>query len=195
MSLEGCDASFFQNIYPSDVQQRLHVPYFIYWGIMVRAVPPYSFRQSFFYHLLSRFSPVKKRGQTLIAMEMLGKARAFLSNSIASSTASMTVSILMSPSSISLSILRGVTPPMRSICSTFPTTSMKSCRIVSRNLTSLKSPQTGASAASTSSPCGRKLLRNWRCWVRMRLLWLGVCPSPGEAAVVCLQVCVTPFNL
>lgn len=130
----------------------------------------------------------------MIATEMLGKARASLSSSIASSTASTTVSILMSPSSISLSIPRGVTPLMRSICSTSPTTSMKSCQIASRNLTSLKSPQTGASAASTSSPCGRKLLRNWRHWVRMRLLGLGACPSPSEAAVVCLQVCVTQFR-
>lgn len=151
------------------------------------AVPPHGFRQSFFYHLLSRFSPTRKRGQTLIATEMPGKARALLSSSIASSTASTMVSILTSPSSISLSIRRGATPLTRSICSTFPTTSMKSCRIVSRNLTSLKSPQTGASAASTSSPCGRKLLRNWRRWVRMRLLRLGVCPSPGEAAVVAFR--------
>lgn len=137
---------------------------------------------------------MRKKEQTLIATEMLGKARASLSSSIASSTASMMASILTSPSSISLSILRGATPPTRSICSTFPTTSMKSCQIVSRNLTSLKSPQTGASAASTLSPCGRKLLRNWKLWVRMRLLGLGMCPSPCKAAVVCLQVCVTQFR-
>lgn len=130
----------------------------------------------------------------MIATEMLGKARASLSSSIASSTASTMASILMSPSSISLSIPRGATPPTRSICSTFPTTSMKSCQIASRNLTSLKSPQIGASAASTSSPCGRKLLRNWRLWVRMRWLGLGVCPLPRKAAVVCLQVHVTQFR-
>lgn len=127
----------------------------------------------------------------MIAMEMLGRARASLSSSTASSTASTTVFILMSPSSTSLSTPRGATPPTRSICSTFPTTSTKSCQIASRNLTSSKSPQTGASAASTSSPCGRKLLRNWRRWVRMRWLGLGVCLSPSE---VCLKVCVTQFR-
>lgn len=148
----------------------------------VVTLPPRPYvRQLFFCHLLPRFSPTRKRGQTSIATVMPGKARASPSTSIASSTISMKASISMSPFSTSPLIQRDATPPTRSICSTFLITSTTSCQIVSRNLTSLKSPQTGASAASTSSPCGRKLLRNWRRWVRTRPFGSGEASQQNEA--------------
>jgi hypothetical protein len=48
---------------------------------------------------------------------------------------------------------------------------MKWFPIASGNPTSSRSPQTGASAASTSSLSGKKLFRNWKDWVSSCTHW------------------------
>ena len=105
----------------------------------------------------------------MTTMEMLGRARATRSNSSSESIASATstrIFISMNLFFTSLLIPNGGTQLMRSIYCTFHTMWMKWFQTASRNPTSLRSPQTGASAVSTLSLSGKKQFKNLKVWVR-----------------------------
>ena len=122
-----------------------------------------------FFPFLCRFFPMKKRDHIMTTMEMLGRARATRSNSSSESIASATSTRIFISTNLfytSLLIPNGGTQLKRSIYCTFHTMCMKWFQTASRNPTSLRSPQTGASAVSTLSLSGKKQFKNLKVWVR-----------------------------
>lgn len=111
---------------------------------------------------------MRKRDRITITMEMPERTRASRSSSNESIASAISMRIFTSTNRFFTSplIRSGGTPLMKSTYCTFHITWMKWSQTASRNPTSLRSPQIGASAASTSSPSGRKWFKNWKDWVR-----------------------------